>query len=150
MHIAYTGPKLLRIDAEGYPVQPYGIQDNPHSILDVADIVYIDPVNTGFSRIIGDAARTQFFGVNEDITYLAKWVDNFVTRAGRLSIAQARALEELGPKFMIEYAKAPLDFEQAFGRKAPVILEIGFGQAALGGDYASIAAQPGDYRTEDQ
>ncbi len=83
MHIAYTGPKLLRIDDEGYPLQPYGIKDNPHSILDVADIVYIDPVNTGFSRIIGDAARTQFFGVNEDITYLAKWLDMFVTRKAR-------------------------------------------------------------------
>ena len=54
-------------------------------------------------------------------------IRSFVTRAGRLSIAQARALEDLGPKFMIEYAKAPLDLEQAFGRKAPVILEIGFG-----------------------
>ena len=42
-------------------------------------------------------------------------IRSFVTRAGRLSIAQARALEELGPKFMIEYSKAP------------VILEIGFG-----------------------
>jgi carboxypeptidase C (cathepsin A) len=83
MHIAYTGPKLLRIDEEGFPVQPYGIQDNPHSILDVADIVYIDPVNTGFSRIVGDAKREQFFGVNEDIEYLAKWLDLFVTRAGR-------------------------------------------------------------------
>lgn len=83
MHIAYTGPKMLRIDDEGYPVQPYGVQDNPNSILDVADIVYIDPVNTGFSRIIGDAKREQFFGVNEDITYLARWVDAFVTRQGR-------------------------------------------------------------------
>ncbi|HMN10225.1 MAG TPA: hypothetical protein PKC83_15690 [Gemmatimonadaceae bacterium] len=83
MHIAYTGPKQLRIDDEGYPVQPYGVQDNPNSILDVADIVYIDPVNTGFSRIIGDAKREQFFGVNEDITYLARWVDAFVTRQGR-------------------------------------------------------------------
>jgi tRNA (guanine-N7-)-methyltransferase len=54
-------------------------------------------------------------------------IRSFVTRAGRLSIAQARALEELGPKFLIEYSKAPLDFEAAFGRKAPVILEIGFG-----------------------
>jgi tRNA (guanine-N7-)-methyltransferase len=54
-------------------------------------------------------------------------IRSFVTRAGRLSIAQARALEELGPKFLIEYAKAPLDFEGAFGRKAPVVLEIGFG-----------------------
>jgi carboxypeptidase C (cathepsin A) len=83
MHIAYTGPKLLRIDDEGYPIQPYGVQDNPHSILDVADIVYVDPVNTGFSRILGDAQRAQFFGVNEDIAYLAKWVDMWVTRAGR-------------------------------------------------------------------
>ncbi|MFT7486300.1 MAG: carboxypeptidase C (cathepsin A), partial [Candidatus Paceibacteria bacterium] len=51
MHLAYTGPRLLNIDDEGYPVQPYGVQENPYSILDVADIVYIDPVNTGFSRI---------------------------------------------------------------------------------------------------
>lgn len=83
MHIAYTGPKSLRIDAEGYPVQPYGVQDNPNSILDVADIVYIDPVNTGFSRILNEAKRDQFFGVNEDITYLARWVDTWVTRNAR-------------------------------------------------------------------
>ena len=63
-------------------------------------------------------------------------IRSFVTRAGRLSTAQARALEELGPKFMIEYAKVPLDFEQAFGRKAPVILEIGFG---MGDTTAHIA-----------
>jgi tRNA (guanine-N7-)-methyltransferase len=54
-------------------------------------------------------------------------IRSFVTRAGRLSTAQARALEELGPKFMIEYAKAPLDYAAAFGRSAPVVLEIGFG-----------------------
>lgn len=83
MHLAYTGPRLLKIDDEGYPVQPYGIQENPHSILDVADIIYIDPVNTGFSRILGDADRSQFFGVNEDIRYLAKWLGTFVTRQGR-------------------------------------------------------------------
>ena len=83
MHVAYTGPKLLRIDDEGYPLQPYGIEDNAHSILDVADIVYIDPVNTGFSRILGEARREQFFGVNEDVAYLAKWLDMFVSRHGR-------------------------------------------------------------------
>jgi tRNA (guanine-N7-)-methyltransferase len=63
-------------------------------------------------------------------------IRSFVTRAGRLSTAQERALNELGPKFMIPYAKAPLDFEAAFGRKAPVILEIGFG---MGGTTAFIA-----------
>ncbi len=83
MHIAYTGPKMLRIDDEGYPVQPYGIVDNPHSILDVADIIYVDPVNTGFSRIVGDAKRDQFFGVNEDIAYLARWLQAWVSRHDR-------------------------------------------------------------------
>jgi tRNA (guanine-N7-)-methyltransferase len=54
-------------------------------------------------------------------------IRSFVTRAGRLSIAQARALETLGPQFLLEYAKAPLDYPAVFGRAAPVILEIGFG-----------------------
>jgi tRNA (guanine-N7-)-methyltransferase len=63
-------------------------------------------------------------------------IRSFVTRAGRLSTAQARALEEQGPKFMIGYQKERLDFEQAFGRKAPVILEIGFG---MGDTTAHIA-----------
>ena len=57
-------------------------------------------------------------------------IRSFVTRAGRLSVAQARALEELGPRFLIEYSKAPLDVAAAFGRSAPVVLEIGFGMGA--------------------
>ncbi len=84
MHIAYTGPKILKIDDEGYPVQPYGIKDNPNSILDVADIVFVNPVNTGYSRIVDpEADRRQFFGVNQDINYLGEWVNTFVTRANR-------------------------------------------------------------------
>ena len=54
-------------------------------------------------------------------------IRSFVTRAGRLSVAQARALDELGPQFLVPYSKAPLDFAQTFGRGAPTILEIGFG-----------------------
>lgn len=84
MHIAYTGPALLNIDDEGYPVQPYGIKENPYSILDVADIVYVDPVNTGFSRTMNkDVPGTKFFGVKADIKYLAEWIGTFVTRQNR-------------------------------------------------------------------
>jgi carboxypeptidase C (cathepsin A) len=91
MHLGYTSPKQLIVDDEGYPVQPFGVRDNPHSILDVTDIVYVNPVNTGLSRIIGDADRAQFFGVNEDIAYLARWIDNFVSRQNRWA----------SPKFLI-------------------------------------------------
>jgi carboxypeptidase C (cathepsin A) len=84
MHIAYTGPVLLNIDDEGYPIQPYGIKENPHSILDVADIVYVDPVNTGFSRPTSkDVPGSRFFGVRADIKYLAEWIGTFVTRQNR-------------------------------------------------------------------
>jgi carboxypeptidase C (cathepsin A) len=86
MHVAYTGPKVLQIDSEGYPVQPYGIQDNPYSVLDVADIVFVDPVNTGYSRILDKEAKpSAFFGVNADIKYLAEWINTFVTRKNRWS-----------------------------------------------------------------
>lgn len=88
MHIAYTGPKVLKIDDEGYPVQPYGVKDNPNSILDVADIVYVNPVNTGYSRMVEDKdgklpERNTFFGINADIKYLAEWINTFVTRKNR-------------------------------------------------------------------
>lgn len=92
MHVAYTGPKVLNIDSEGYPVQPYGVKDNPNSILDVADILYIDPVNTGFSRILDPKTdRNVFFGINADIKYLAEWLQTFVSREGRWT----------SPKFLI-------------------------------------------------
>ncbi|SDD52680.1 Carboxypeptidase C (cathepsin A) [Algoriphagus faecimaris] len=84
MHLAYTGPVILKIDDEGYPLQPYGTSSNPHSILDVADIVYVDPVNTGYSRILDEETpRSTFFGINADIKYLADWVNTFVTRQNR-------------------------------------------------------------------
>jgi tRNA (guanine-N7-)-methyltransferase len=64
-------------------------------------------------------------------------IRSFVTRAGRLSVAQARAIEELSPRFCLPYRKSPLDLELCFDRAAPVILEIGFG---MGDTTAQIAA----------
>lgn len=88
MHIAYTGPRILNIDDEGYPVQPYGVKNNPYSILDVADIVYVNPVNTGYSRMVKNKEgkypdKKNFFGVNADIDYLADWITTFMSRHNR-------------------------------------------------------------------
>ena len=100
MHVAYTGPKSLIIDDEGYPLQPYGVKTNPYSVLDVADIVFVNPVNTGYSRVLPgkdgkmpdkDQQQKMFFGVNADVKYLAEWVNTFVTRNERWQ----------SPKFLI-------------------------------------------------
>lgn len=92
MEIGYTGPRILNTDDEGYPVEPYALRDNSNSILDVADIVYVDPVNTGYSRKVSDdIPDSKFYGVNEDIKYLAAWINTFVTRNNRWA----------SPKFLI-------------------------------------------------
>ena len=88
MHMAYTGPRILKIDNEGYPVQPYGFKSNPYSIIDVADIVFINPVNTGYSRVVIDKDgkkenRETFFGINADIDYLSEWLNTFTSRKNR-------------------------------------------------------------------
>ncbi|QXP56769.1 carboxypeptidase [Cellulophaga sp. HaHa_2_95] len=87
MHLAYTGPRILKIDDEGYPVQPYGVNENPYSVLDETDIVYVNPVNTGYSRTIPEIGeevdRKKFFGINADVKYLAEWLNTFVTRNNR-------------------------------------------------------------------
>ena len=84
MELGYTGPRIVNIDDEGYPLQPYGLKDNPHSVLDVADVVYVDPVNTGFSRAVSkDIPTSRFFGVTADIKYLAEWINTFVSRMNR-------------------------------------------------------------------
>lgn len=92
MHMGYTSPRTLNIDDEGFPVQPYGIKENPYSIIDVADIVYVNPVNVGLSRILDkDYDRSNFFGVNSDIKYLSQWVEDFINKYDRW----------LSPKYLI-------------------------------------------------
>ena len=56
-----------------------------------------------------------------------KTIKSFVRRAGRTTTGQAKAFEDLGPRFVLPYAAAPLDAAAAFGRSAPLVLEIGFG-----------------------
>ncbi|KQT10375.1 tRNA (guanosine(46)-N7)-methyltransferase TrmB [Ramlibacter sp. Leaf400] len=54
-------------------------------------------------------------------------IRSFVRRAGRTTTGQARAFEQLGPRFLVPFQPVPLDLAAAFGRDAPTILEIGFG-----------------------
>ncbi len=82
-----------------------------------------------------DASKPAFFDPAD------RRIRSFVTRAGRVSSGQAKALEAFGPRFCVSYAREALDFEQAFGRQAPTVLEIGFG---MGETTAAIAANMPD------
>jgi len=67
----------------------------------------------------------------------ARPIRSFVLRAGRIGPGQQRALDELGPRFVLPYRAEPLDFAATFGRDAPTVLEVGFG---MGDATAQIAA----------
>ena len=64
-------------------------------------------------------------------------IRSFVRRAGRLTSAQTRAMNDLWPQHGIEFTKSLLNLERLFGRHAPIVLEIGFGNGEL---LASMAA----------
>jgi tRNA (guanine-N7-)-methyltransferase len=64
-------------------------------------------------------------------------IRSFVLRAGRIGPGQARALAELGPRFVLPFQATPIDPAAVFGRRAPLVLEIGFG---MGDATARIAA----------
>ena len=68
---------------------------------------------------------------------LRRAIRSYVLRAGRMGSGQARALAELGPRFMLPFQSTPLDAVAAFGRRAPLVVEIGFG---MGQATAQIAA----------
>ena len=64
-------------------------------------------------------------------------VRSYVLRGGRMGSGQQRALAELGPRLVLPFTAQPLDFNAAFGRSVPVIMEIGFG---MGDATAQVAA----------
>jgi carboxypeptidase C (cathepsin A) len=92
MHLGYTGPKRVVYDDDGFALRPPGtLEDNPSSILDVADIVYIDPVATGFSRMVEGEELHKYHGTMSDIQSVAEFVRLFLTRKDRWA----------SPKFVI-------------------------------------------------
>lgn len=84
LHMAVLGPKRVVVNDGGYaPPPPVQLADNQFTILDATDIVMIDPVGTGFSKPLGDAKGSEFWGVDPDIESVAAFISRYVTENGR-------------------------------------------------------------------
>ncbi len=80
LHIGVLGPqKVVVNDPDVTPPPPYKMEDNNNSILDVSDLVMIDPVGTGISHVIGKAKNTDFWGVDQDIKTVSEFIKQYVT-----------------------------------------------------------------------
>lgn len=97
LHLGVLGPKRVDMDDEGkIAKQPYHLIDNPYSLLDVTDLVFIDPVSTGFSRAVPGEDAKQFHGVEKDIQSVADFIRLYVTRNERWESPKFLAGESYG------------------------------------------------------
>ena len=85
IHMGAIGPRRVVLDADVNPsnVPPFGLEDNPNSVLDVADLVFIDPVGTGFSVPLNGTDPKRFWGVDEDAEAVAQFIELWLSEHGR-------------------------------------------------------------------
>ena len=92
LHMGSFGPKrVATVNAGVTPPAPYKLEDNPHCLLDKTDLVFIDPIGTGFSHAVGKSQDKDFWGVDQDARSLANFVQSYISRNNRWN----------SPKFLI-------------------------------------------------
>jgi carboxypeptidase C (cathepsin A) len=92
LHLGTLGPKRVLMDDQGLPLAPpAALVNNEFSILDVSDLVFIDPVSTGFSRAADGQDAKQFHGLREDVEAVGEFIRLYLARHQRWT----------SPKFLI-------------------------------------------------
>jgi carboxypeptidase C (cathepsin A) len=92
LHLGVLGPRRVVMEADGnLPKPPYQLTDNEYSLLDTTDLVFIDPVSTGYSRPVEGEKARQFHGFKKDIESVGDFIRLYTSRYGRW----------LSPKFLI-------------------------------------------------
>lgn len=97
LHMGVLGPYKVVMNDEGYaPNAPFKYEANPYSWLDLTDIVFIDPVSTGYSRPAGNEGAQQFHGYTEDIQSVGDFIRYYTTKFERWGSPKFLAGESYG------------------------------------------------------
>jgi carboxypeptidase C (cathepsin A) len=92
LHVGAFSPKrVVTVNADATPPAPYKFTDNANCLLDKTDLVFVDPVGTGFSHAVGKTQDKDFWGVDQDVKSLAQFINTYVSRNNRWN----------SPKFLI-------------------------------------------------
>ena len=84
LHLGMLGPQRIRLpDDASHLRPPYELSANPHSILDLTDLVFIDPVSTGFSRPAEGEDKGQFHGYQQDLNSVGEFIHHYLSEYGR-------------------------------------------------------------------
>ena len=88
LHMGALGPKRVDMGAEGFmPPPPYKLIDNAHTWLDLGDLVFIDPVGTGYSRAADPADNEKYWGLEVDLEAVGEFIRLYLSRNKRWNIA---------------------------------------------------------------
>ena len=111
VHLGMLSPRRVETDPDGQPTQmPVKIVDNPHSILDMTDLVFIDPVGTGYSRAAEDTDPKEFYSYAGDIASVTEFIRLYVTRNGRWGSPKYLAGESYGTTRAVGVANYLADY----------------------------------------
>lgn len=92
LHMGAFGPRRAwTVNGEFTPPAPYKLVDNNESLLDKTDLVFIDAMGTGYSRVVGKGTDREFYGVDEDAAAFGQFISTYISRNGRWN----------SPKFLI-------------------------------------------------
>src|SRR6184192_1890911 len=92
LHMGAFGPRRAHtVDGTFTPPAPYKLVDNPESLLDKTDLVFIDAMGTGYSHSVCKAENKDFYGIDEDVEAFAQFIVTYVSRNDRWN----------SPKFLI-------------------------------------------------
>src|SRR4051794_19618835 len=84
LHMGSFAPKHVQMADEGFqPAQPYRLADNDNSLIDVSDLVFIDAIDTGFSRVVSGVSNQQFHGQSGDLRAFGEFINTYLTTYAR-------------------------------------------------------------------
>lgn len=99
LHMGFFGPQVTKVDSEASSDDggaPYPLVNNNHGMLDLTDLVFIDPVGTGYSRVIGKGKTEDYWGLMEDARSIAAFMREWVTKNKRWNSPKYIAGESFG------------------------------------------------------
>jgi len=99
LHVGFFGPKVVKVDSDAKEddgAAPYRFVENNQALLDLTDLVFVDPIGTGFSQVLGKGENKDYWGLNEDANSIAQFMKIWVTENGRWQAPKFIAGESFG------------------------------------------------------
>jgi carboxypeptidase C (cathepsin A) len=109
LHMGMFGPKLVKVNSDAEKddgASPYNLVTNNKGLLDLTDFVFVDPVGTGYSRVIGKGKEKDFWGLTEDANSIAKFMRQWITEHNRWFSPKYIAGESYGTTRAVGVANA--------------------------------------------